>query len=52
MAKYKTLKRAAGLHNFGPGEEIELTREEAKDLLADKAIEPIKKEATEAPDKT
>lgn len=48
MPKYRTLKVASGKHSFFPDREIELSVRDAKDLLADGAIEliePKKKQA-------
>lgn len=38
--KFETLKRCAGRFNFDPGKTLELTEDEAKELLADDAVRP------------
>ena len=38
MPKYIAQKYAAGVHNFAPGDEIELSTKDAKELLDDHAI--------------
>lgn len=52
MPQYETLKRAAGSHNFGPGETIDLPSDEAKALLADNAIRLVGKPDDEEEKKT